>query len=65
MDNGTQIDTNGTKARVTEKAIDHGVDALCAIGIAITAALGAADMTVVGGLVSIALGKRVIGPKSQ
>lgn len=46
---------------ITEKAMDHGVDALCALGIAAVAYFGAADMTVVGGLVSVALGKRVIG----
>lgn len=60
MSNGTEIDTNGTYAKATEKAIDHGVDAVCALGICVTAYVGAADMTVVAGLTSIALGKRVL-----
>lgn len=45
---------------ITEKALDHGVDALCAVGIVTTVALGEPNTTVVGGLVTIALGKRVL-----
>lgn len=55
------ITDGNTKAEITEKAMDHGVDALCALGIVGAVALGNSDMTVIGGLVSIALGKRVIG----
>lgn len=49
------------KFSVTEKAIDHGVDAVCAIALAAVAITGHADGGVVAGLVSIALGKRVMG----
>lgn len=57
---GTTVSTNGTRAKVTEKALDHAVDGICAVGIVTCAYAGAADMAVVGGLVSIALGKRVL-----
>lgn len=65
MSNGTQLTLNGTRAKVTEQALDHGVDAIAAVGIVAAAYMGAADMTVVGGLVSIALGKRVLGAAAK
>lgn len=58
MSNGTTISDG--RVQITEKVIDHGVDALCAVGIAATAYVGAADTAVIGGLVSIALGKRIV-----
>jgi len=45
---------------VPSKIADHGVDALCAIGIVASVALGEPNTSVIGGLVSIALGKRVL-----
>jgi len=44
----------------TTRLVDHAVDGLCATGIVAAIYLGGADPTAVGGLVSIALGKRVL-----
>jgi len=44
----------------TTRLADHLVDGLCAVGIVSAIYLGGADPTAVGGLVSIALGKRVL-----
>jgi len=54
--------TRGTDGdfSITEKALDHGVDALCAVGIVASVALGEPNTSVIGGLVTIALGKRAI-----
>lgn len=59
----TTIDTNGLQAKIAEKALDHATDAICALGIVASATTGTASVEVVGGLVSIALGKRVMGPQ--
>lgn len=59
MSDGTTITDDG-RIDITEKALDHGVDALAALGIVATAYADAATAMVVGGLVSIALGKRVL-----
>jgi hypothetical protein len=48
------------KFTVTEKAIDHAVDGVCAVGIVASVAIGQPDTQVIGGLVTIALGKRAI-----
>jgi len=53
------ITSNGNFS-ITEKALDHGVDALCAIGIVASMYFGEPNTTVVGGFVTIALGKRAI-----
>jgi len=55
----TSIKPDGNVS-VTNKVVDHGVDALCAIGIVASVALGEPNTSVIGGLVSIALGKRVL-----
>lgn len=62
-DDKTEIDTDKAKAKITEKALDHVVDGLCAAGIVAVAMVGMADTTTVGGLVTIALGKRVMAAK--
>jgi len=63
MSNGTKVELDGTKAQITEKVFDHLTDGLCATVIGYAAISGQATPVVVGGLVSIALGKRVMnGP---
>lgn len=59
MTDGTTITDD--KVQITEKAIDHGVDAIAALGIvAVAIGIGEVSPTVVGGLVTIALGKRAL-----
>jgi len=58
-DSKTNIGSDGS-IETTNKTIDHIVDALCAVSIVAAVALGNPNATVVGGLVSIALGKRVL-----
>lgn len=60
MSNGTKANLDGKKFQVTEKVFDHAVDAVAALGIVATALGGVTNETVVFGLVSIALGKRVL-----
>lgn len=57
-DNNGATYENGSKFHVTEQVFDHFTDAIAALGIAFVAFVGAADPTVIAGLVSIALGKR-------
>jgi hypothetical protein len=57
--------TNDTINNTKVTLADHAVDALCAIGIAGTAIAGAADPPVIGGLATIALGKRVLAKPSS
>lgn len=54
----TGIDTPSIDT--SNESIDHIIDGLCAICIVGVVALGSPTATVIGGLVSIALGKRVL-----
>jgi hypothetical protein len=60
MTDGASVEENGKRFQVNEQVFDHAVDAVAAGGIAATALGGVASETVVLGLVSIALGKRVL-----
>lgn len=52
--------TDDSRLPITEPIADHAVDALCAIAITATAVSGAATDATTAGLVSIALGKRLM-----
>jgi hypothetical protein len=56
----TDTSTDDSRLPLTEPIADHAVDALCAIAIAATAAVGAATDATTAGLVAIALGKRLM-----
>lgn len=56
----SSIDTKSGRVQVTEKALDHGVDAIAAVGIVAVAYFGIVDPYAIAGLVSIALGKRLL-----
>jgi hypothetical protein len=62
-DADTSISTNGTSIDIKAQAFDHAVEGIAAVGIVVTALGGVADATVVGGLVSLGLGKRVLSGK--
>lgn len=52
--------SNYLTPETTTKLADHAVDALCLCGIVAAIYLGGATNPVIGGIVSIALGKRII-----
>lgn len=59
-DSGATIEAGNTSTMLTEAAIDHTVDGICAVGIVAIAITCNGSFGSIGALLSIALGKRVL-----